>query len=773
VPVLDFTKMRNYIRKSNRGVDQADLEEAAKLVNDDSKSVRYAANQLSIPRTSLTRYLKQLKVAQDRGHPLPVVGYRNGRQVFTDSDEQELAQYILHAGTIYYGLSTTEVRKFAYEYAVANLDLQKIPRAWRETKAAGLDWLYGFLKRHQQLAIRKPQATSLSRATSFNEHNVKNFFHNLRTVLSRHAYTAGDIFNMDETGVTTVHRPKNVIAQRGAKQIGRVTSGERGQNVTLACTVSAVGQALPPFFVFPRVNFKTHFLRGAPIDSAGSANKSGWMTEVTFATYMTHFVKHTRCSVQRPVILILDNHSSHIAINILNFAKENGITILSFPPHTTHKLQPLDRSVFGPFKRHYDAAFDSFMVANPGRPATIYDIPPLVKSAFEKAMTPANITSGFRTTGIMPFNSDIFGPDDFAPSSVSDRPNPNVIDLPLSTSGPGNPPPSINASLSKSGQGDPPPSINASLSTSGQGDPPPSINASLSTSGQGDPPPSINASLSTSGQGDPPPSINASLSTSGQGDPPPSINASLSTSGNGDPLPSINASLSTSGQGEPPPNPPLSTSEQRDPPPSVNLPEVSSHSSILPTNSSSLIDPSCQPSTSRTGHTPPHIVRPHPKAPPRKLETNKRKRGETQIFTDTPVKNRLLALQNQRKVAGKIGMPKFGKGVSAQKDVKIGKARKGDKTMTRKTETKVPTMKKLKLSVEKVPARKKLKLSKFESNSRKPGVANKNDECFYCNEPSAESIDGWIRCDVCLRWAHDACAGVEDDDDDFTCEFCR
>lgn len=245
-----FRKMRNYIRKSNRGVDQADLEEAARLVNDDSKSVRYAANQLSIPRTSLTRYLKKLKVAQDRGHPLPVVGYRNGRQIFTDNDEQELAQYIIHAGTIYYGLSTTEVRKFAYEYAVANLDLHKIPRTWRETEAAGLDWLHGFLKRHRQLAIRKPQATSLSRATSFNEHNVKNFFDNLRTVLSRHAYTAGDIFNMDETGVTTVHRPKNVIAKRGAKQIGRVTSGERGQNVTLACTVSAAGQALPPFLCF-------------------------------------------------------------------------------------------------------------------------------------------------------------------------------------------------------------------------------------------------------------------------------------------------------------------------------------------------------------------------------------------------------------------------------------------------------------------------------------------------------------------------------------------
>jgi hypothetical protein len=35
----------------------------------------------------------------------------------------------------------------------------------------------------------------------------------------------------------------------------------------------------------------------------------------------------------------------------LDFCKKNGIVLLSFPPHCTHKLQPLDRAVFGPFKK--------------------------------------------------------------------------------------------------------------------------------------------------------------------------------------------------------------------------------------------------------------------------------------------------------------------------------------------------------------------------------------------------------------------------------------
>jgi len=380
---------------------------------------------------------------------------------------------------------------------------------------------------------------------------------------------------MDETGVTTVHRPKNVLARRGAKQVGRVTSGERGQNVTLACTVSAAGIALPPFFVFPRVNFKAHFLRGAPTDSAGTANKSGWMTEITFAAFMKHFVRHTRCSTQNPVVLILDNHCSHIAISILNYGKENGITMLSFPPHTTHKLQPLDRAVFGPFKRHYDTAFDSFMVNHPGQPATIYDIPLIVKFAFENSMTQTNIISGFKSTGIMPFNSDIFGPDDFAPSFVSDRPNPNIVPL-------------VNLLALQPGSTNPTNPSTVVVDPAGQ-------------PGSTNPPTVI---VDPAGQ---PGSTNPTN--------PPTVVVDHA------------GQLGST-------NPPTVVMDPAGQPGSTNPPTV-------------VMDPAGQPGPSRS-HVSPHVVRPFPKAPPRKLETNKRQRGETQIFTDTPVKNRLLALQQEK-----------------------------------------------------------------------------------------------------------------------------
>ena len=41
---------------------------------------------------------------------------------------------------------------------------------------AGPDWLQGFLSRHPQLSIRKPQPTNIARAVGFNKEQVEHFF---------------------------------------------------------------------------------------------------------------------------------------------------------------------------------------------------------------------------------------------------------------------------------------------------------------------------------------------------------------------------------------------------------------------------------------------------------------------------------------------------------------------------------------------------------------------------------------------------------------------
>lgn len=132
------------------------------------------------------------------------------------------------------------------------------------------------------------------------------------------------------------------------------------------------------------------------------------MQEKDFIFILKHFHNHVKSTTERPVLLLLDNHGSHLSIEGLDFAKKNGIIMLSFPPHCSHKLQPLDRTVFGPLKIYLNSAGDSWIINNPGKTMTIYDIPSTVSQAYPLSMTPTNIQSGFRCTGIYPFNRNIF-----------------------------------------------------------------------------------------------------------------------------------------------------------------------------------------------------------------------------------------------------------------------------------------------------------------------------------------------------------------------------
>ncbi|KAK9703869.1 DDE superfamily endonuclease [Popillia japonica] len=119
----------------------------------------------------------------------------------------------------------------------------------------------------------------------------------------------------------------------------------------------------------------------------------------------------------------MDNHDSHISVEGMNFSRDNGITILTLPPHTSNHLQLLDRCVFGPFKKYFSEAVHTWMVNHPNEPISIsYSLPELCSKAWDRAATLQNIKPGFLKCGISPFDRNIFQDHDFLCSGVSDRP---------------------------------------------------------------------------------------------------------------------------------------------------------------------------------------------------------------------------------------------------------------------------------------------------------------------------------------------------------------
>ena len=116
---------------------------------------------------------------------------------------------------------------------------------------------------------------------------------------------------MDETGTTCVHRPAKIVASKGVRQVSKITSGERGKTVTVICAMSAVGSFLPPLFIFPRKRMVDLLVNGAPPQSVGLANPSGWTDASFFVDWLKHFVKFTNALPTNRHITVMDGHHSH------------------------------------------------------------------------------------------------------------------------------------------------------------------------------------------------------------------------------------------------------------------------------------------------------------------------------------------------------------------------------------------------------------------------------------------------------------------------------
>ncbi|KAJ8930497.1 hypothetical protein NQ314_016696 [Rhamnusium bicolor] len=436
----EFKKWFEDIRKKTQRafINENNSKQAIRDVINKTKSIRAAAADYNIHPATLQHRLKTFRklhldvneiVSDDSAQENEVVSIQNAEyhskytsnQVFTVQEEESLEKYFIKSSQIQYGLTYHQAQTLAYEFAI-HCNKNNIPKSWIENKLAGLFWMQSFMKRHPKLSLRLPENTSLARSTAFNRHTVNEFFTNYISITTKYKFTPDRIYNIDESGISTILPCPRVIAETGKKQVGQAVSGKRGQLLTFVGIINATGKALPPAIIFPRVRYKDYFLNGAPTGSLGLASKSGWMTSPLFVDLFKHFQKITNSSKENPTLILIDNHETHCSINAINYARNHGIHLLSFPPHTSHKLQPLDVGVYSSFKANCKTAFNNWMATNPGKQITIYDIPALSNIAFKNSFTIKNITSSFKKSGLWPINQLVFKDEDFLSCYVTDRP---------------------------------------------------------------------------------------------------------------------------------------------------------------------------------------------------------------------------------------------------------------------------------------------------------------------------------------------------------------
>ncbi|KAJ8879538.1 hypothetical protein PR048_020146 [Dryococelus australis] len=142
---------------------------------------------------------------------------------------------------------------------------------------------------------------------------ISEFFKNYQDIIDKHKFQLHQIWNVDETGLTTVQVQPKVSAEKGL---------ERGQNVTMTSRNKGIGTGILPLFVFLGVNFKQYMLKGARVGSVGIANISGWSNEDIFFEYFDPFLAHANPSLAEKHLLILDKHEYHISVRLIKRVRE-------------------------------------------------------------------------------------------------------------------------------------------------------------------------------------------------------------------------------------------------------------------------------------------------------------------------------------------------------------------------------------------------------------------------------------------------------------------
>jgi hypothetical protein len=331
------------------------MKRAVKAV-EEGNGLREAARMFNVPVESLRRRVNGDIAIDCKPGPKPIL---------TVNEEDAIADYCVRMAEMGFGLSRDDVLRIGFKVA----EKSGRPHPWDpENGMAGRAWYDGFMSRHPTLKLKSPQPLSHARARNADDETVKDFFQKLGGIYARLNLLNKpmQIYNLDESGISTVHKPGHVISELNHKSVWAVTSGEKGKTHTIMTCVSASGQALPPMMIFPRKRLSEKLMEGAPPGTYFTCTDNGWITQEKYLEWFKFFLKSIPPA--RPVLVIEDGHSSHITMEVIKLAQDNDIHLLCLPSHTTHILQPLDIiSVFKPLKSYFNKACKNYLSANPGK----------------------------------------------------------------------------------------------------------------------------------------------------------------------------------------------------------------------------------------------------------------------------------------------------------------------------------------------------------------------------------------------------------------------
>lgn len=217
---------------------------------------------------------------------------------------------------------------------------------------------------------------------------------------------------------------------RSKKVLGSSQDGSR-EFISLLATICADGSALPPALIYQGDSYDLQDTWLEDYDSSSdeayfAVSKKGWTNEELGLSWLSKLfepITHKKAGNARR-LLIMDGHSSHVNMRFINFCDVHGIILGILPPHSTHRLQPLDVGIFSPLSTAYSNQIDHMIQLSHGfSRVTKRNFWSMFRTAWKTALSFENIRSSFAATAIYPL-----GPEKILKQLKKKTPSPSSSD---------------------------------------------------------------------------------------------------------------------------------------------------------------------------------------------------------------------------------------------------------------------------------------------------------------------------------------------------------
>ncbi|KAJ8913919.1 hypothetical protein NQ315_005717 [Exocentrus adspersus] len=327
--------------------------------------------------------------------------------ILTDHEESVLVEWILSLNRMHYPVTKKHL-------------LDSVQRIIQETKRnnsftenrPGRKWYHSFLKRHPVLSERIAQNLTPSREKVGEAHNPKlrNWFLEIEEYLSSKnlleiTNEPERIFNSDESAFFLQPKGEKVLARKGDRFVYNAGTNDEKENLTVLVTANASGDLAPPMIVFAYERIPGYIANSVNPTWGLGRSDHGWMCGSTFYEYITNVFEPwlTQKRINRPILLFVDGHVSHLTLQLSQFCARKGIELLALYPNSTHIIQPMDVSVFKPLKTFWRNEVKRWRLENSGDRLRKEHFGKVFEAALNKISREC-IQNGFKACGLSPFN---------------------------------------------------------------------------------------------------------------------------------------------------------------------------------------------------------------------------------------------------------------------------------------------------------------------------------------------------------------------------------